>query len=105
MRRFDLVVTCVCCALLGYFAWHAWKGPRGYPYRDGLEAQVASLELKYESLKGERMRIENRVKTPAALRALIPTCLTKWRAAASNCPRPAMWSPSRTANSSTNSMP
>ena len=35
MRRFDFVVTCVCCALLGYFGWHAYKGPRGFPYRDG----------------------------------------------------------------------
>ena len=43
MRRFDLAVTCVCCALLGYFAWHAWKGPRGYPYQHGLEDKLAML--------------------------------------------------------------
>ncbi len=61
MRRFDLVVTCVCCALLGYFAWHAWKGPRGYPYRDALEAQVALLDQKHEHLKTERQRLESKV--------------------------------------------
>jgi cell division protein FtsB len=61
MRRFDLVVTCVCCALLGYFAWHAWKGPRGYPYRDALEARVAVLGQKHEALKSERTRLEAKV--------------------------------------------
>ena len=61
MRRFDLVVTCVCCALLGYFAWHAWKGPRGYPYRDGLEAKVAMLQLKYDGLRQQREKLEHRV--------------------------------------------
>lgn len=61
MRRFDLVVTCVCCALLGYFAWHAWKGPRGYPYRDGLEARVAMLQLKYDGLRQQREKLEHRV--------------------------------------------
>jgi cell division protein FtsB len=61
MRRFDFVVTCVCCALLGYFAWHAWKGPRGYPYQDGLNAQMALLETKFEALKTERLRLENKV--------------------------------------------
>ena len=54
MRRFDLIVTCVCCALLGYFAWHALKGPRGFPYRDGLVAEAALLKDKYETTKAER---------------------------------------------------
>jgi cell division protein FtsB len=61
MRRFDLIVTCVCCALLGYFAWHAWKGPRGFPYRDGLVAEAALLEDRYEATKAERVRLENKV--------------------------------------------
>ena len=61
MRRFDLAVTCVCCALLGYFAWHAWKGPRGYPYRDSLAGQVAVLEVKHKRLLEERQRLESKV--------------------------------------------
>ena len=61
MRRFDFVVTCVCCALLGYFAWHGWKGPRGFPYQDGLESKMAMLETKYESLKADRLQLENKV--------------------------------------------
>jgi cell division protein FtsB len=60
MRRFDFVVTCVCCALLGYFAWHAWKGPRGYPYRDRLEARLAALDGKYQSVKAARQRLEHK---------------------------------------------
>ena len=62
MRRFDLIVTCVCCALLGYFAWHAWKGPRGYPYKDGLEAKVALLDAKFQRLKSDRVAFEHKVE-------------------------------------------
>ena len=61
MRRFDLAVTCVCCALLGYFAWHAWKGPRGYPYQEGLEAKVATLTQKYEAQKSQKEQLERKV--------------------------------------------
>lgn len=61
MRRFDLVVTCVCCGLLGYFAWHAWKGPRGFPYHEGLERQAADLKAKHESQIAARVRLENKV--------------------------------------------
>ena len=61
MRRFDLIVTLVCCALLGYFGWHAYKGPRGFPYRDGLTLKVASLKSKYEGMQKERERLEGKV--------------------------------------------
>jgi cell division protein FtsB len=62
MRRFDLIVTCVCCAMLGYFAWHAWKGPRGYPYKDNLEAKVALLDAKFQGLRSERLAFEHKVE-------------------------------------------
>lgn len=62
MRRFDFVVTCVCCALLGYFAWHAFKGPRGYPYQAGLEQKMATLEVKFEVLQQKRIRLEHKVR-------------------------------------------
>jgi len=61
MRRFDFVVTCVCCALLGYFGWHAYKGPRGFPYRDGLEVKVASLKSKFEGMQAQREKLEAKV--------------------------------------------
>ena len=61
MRRFDFVVTCVCCALLGYFAWHAWKGPRGYPYEEKLQQRVAMLEKKFEDRQQARVRLEHKV--------------------------------------------
>jgi cell division protein FtsB len=61
MRRFDFIVTCVCCALLGYFAWHAWKGPRGFPYRDGLEVRLGALSVKHEGLHADRLRLEDKV--------------------------------------------
>ncbi|MEI8177213.1 septum formation initiator family protein [Aestuariivirga sp.] len=61
MRRFDFVVTCVCCALLGYFGWHAYKGPRGFPYRDGLVVKVASLQDKFEGMQKDRAKLESKV--------------------------------------------
>jgi len=61
-RRFDLAVSCVCLALLGYFAWHALEGPRGYPYRDKLVADAAQLDARYVELETERSRLEHRVR-------------------------------------------
>jgi cell division protein FtsB len=61
MRRFDFVVTCVCCALLGYFAWHAFKGPRGFPYQASLNQKMAILEKKFESVRQVRVRLERKV--------------------------------------------
>ena len=61
MRRFDFIVTCACFALLGYFAWHAWKCPRGYPYVEGLDRELASLGTKFDDLQQKRVRIEHRV--------------------------------------------
>ncbi len=61
MRRFDFIVTCVCCALLGYFGWHGWEGPRGFSYRDGLEVQLAQLATRHEGLHAERVKMEDKV--------------------------------------------
>lgn len=61
MRRFDLAVTCVCSALLGYFAWHAWEGPRGYPYQEKLQQKVAALQATFEDRQQYRVRFEHRV--------------------------------------------
>ncbi|WP_395687847.1 septum formation initiator family protein [Aestuariivirga sp.] len=61
MRHFDLTVTCVCCALLGYFAWHAFQGQRGMPYRDALAVDAARLMEKRDALVADRQRLEQRV--------------------------------------------
>jgi cell division protein FtsB len=47
--------------LLGYFAWHAWKGPRGYPYQHQLEYNLAMLQQKYETLEAQRTNKEAKV--------------------------------------------
>ena len=62
MRRFDFVVTCVCCAMLGYFGWHAYEGPRGYPYRDGLEAKGGGAGPRNSRpSRQQRVRLEHKV--------------------------------------------
>lgn len=60
-RRFDLAVTLVCCATLGYFGWHAFKGPRGFPYRDQLMVKAEALEVKFKAAEGRRLRLEKKV--------------------------------------------
>lgn len=60
-RRFDVIVTCVCLALLGYFAWHASKGPRGYPFHDNLAAEANGLADKLAEIEARRVAMENKV--------------------------------------------
>lgn len=60
-RRFDLAVSFVCVALLGYFAWHANKGPRGYAFQDGLEARAGDLQSEFDGLQQRRVRLEHKV--------------------------------------------
>lgn len=60
-KRFDLLVTLGCLALLGYFAWHAWKGPRGYPYLDELTARTEALADELQQASSARVKLESRV--------------------------------------------
>ncbi len=60
-RRFDFVVTCVALVLLGYFVWHAWQGPRGYPFRDNLAVEANGLADKLAAIEGRRVTLENKV--------------------------------------------
>lgn len=60
-RHFDFIVTCVCMALLGYFAWHGYKGPRGYPFHDTLAVEAASLVEKHAAVEKQRLYLENKV--------------------------------------------
>ena len=60
-RRFDFSVSIVCMALLGYFAWHANKGPRGYGYGEGLESKAALLQDEFDNFQRDRARLEHKV--------------------------------------------
>jgi len=60
-RKFDISVTIVCLSLLSYFGWHAYEGPRGYPYRDQLAAKEAVLLDRFAKIDGERQKLEHRV--------------------------------------------
>jgi cell division protein FtsB len=60
-RRLDLTVTVVCLGVLGYFAWYGDRGPRGFPYRDGLAAQVAALQSQAREIADQRDQLEHRV--------------------------------------------
>jgi cell division protein FtsB len=60
-KKFDLVVTLVCLALLGYFGWHAFKGPRGFAHEEVLEAQAKKLASERDELRAERKRLDRRV--------------------------------------------
>jgi cell division protein FtsB len=61
-QKFDTAVTIACSALLAFFAWHAFKGPRGFQYRDALGVQTAKLETDLAKVTGTREEFETRVK-------------------------------------------
>jgi cell division protein FtsB len=62
IHKFDFVISLGCCALLGFFAWHAFKGPRGFAYRETLDAQAAKLETEAAGITAQRAGMEMRVK-------------------------------------------
>jgi len=60
-RKFDLVITGVSAALLGYFAWHGFEGPRGFPYRDRLTADASRLGGEFAAIRQQRETLEIKV--------------------------------------------
>jgi cell division protein FtsB len=60
-QRFAFLVTVGCILLLSYFAWHAWKGPRGFAYLDGLHVAVSKLVADLAVEEGEVKRLEAKV--------------------------------------------
>jgi cell division protein FtsB len=60
-RKFDLVITGVSAALLGYFAWHGFEGPRGFPYRDRLTADANRLGGELAAIRQQRQTLEIKV--------------------------------------------
>jgi cell division protein FtsB len=61
-RRFDLLVSFACVALLSSFAWYASKGPRGFDYRASLEVQIVELADENAKLANEKDVLEKRVR-------------------------------------------
>ncbi len=62
VQKFDMIVSLGCCALLGFFAWHAFKGPRGFGYREKLVAEAVKLETGLTAITKRRDNAEMRVK-------------------------------------------
>jgi cell division protein FtsB len=61
-RRYDILVSLGCIALLSSFAWYANKGPRGFAYREGLGVKIADLALVNAGLATEKAALEKRVR-------------------------------------------
>jgi cell division protein FtsB len=60
--RFELLVSLGCIALLGYFAWHAWHGPRGWNYAARLQLELATHEAELSQLQEQKAKLEAKVK-------------------------------------------
>jgi cell division protein FtsB len=61
ISKFDSVVTCACLGLLGFFAWHAQEGPRGFAFREKLASQSRQLSEELAAIKKQRTDFETRV--------------------------------------------
>lgn len=61
-HRFDAIITVSCFVLLGYFAWHAWNGPRGYSYREALLDTLAQNAREFDRVHEQRFQLERKVE-------------------------------------------
>lgn len=61
LSKFDSVVTCGCLGLLGFFAWHALEGPRGFKFREKLAAHSQHLTGELVAIEKQRGDFEHRV--------------------------------------------
>jgi cell division protein FtsB len=61
ISKFDSVVTCGCLGLLGFFAWHAMEGPRGFKFREKLAAHSGELTGELAEIEKQRADTEHRV--------------------------------------------
>jgi cell division protein FtsB len=59
--RFDLVVMAACLALLGYFAWHGFEGPRNFEHRNELLAKAERLDVALAAIRAESKALDARV--------------------------------------------
>ena len=61
ISKFDSVVTCGCLGLLGFFAWHAMEGPRGFKFREKLATHSEELTGELAAIEKQRADTEHRV--------------------------------------------
>ena len=61
ISKFDSVVTCACLGLLGFFAWHAQEGPRGFAFHEKLANQSRQLTGELAAIQKQRTGFETRV--------------------------------------------
>ena len=61
ISKFDSVVTCACLGLLGFFAWHAQEGPRGFAFHEKLANQSRQLSEELAAIQKQRTAFETRV--------------------------------------------
>jgi cell division protein FtsB len=61
-KKFEILVSFCCLAMLSYFMWHAFHGARGMPYRDQLVVQLAAITVEATDISTKRQSIESRVK-------------------------------------------
>ena len=61
ISKFDSVVTCACLGLLGFFAWHAQEGPRGFAFHEKLASQSRQLSEELAAIQKQRTDFETRV--------------------------------------------
>lgn len=59
--RFDLLVSIGCVAMLGYFAWHAWYGPRGWAHAARLDAELQALQAELADFTQQKQHLEAKV--------------------------------------------
>jgi cell division protein FtsB len=61
-RRRQVLVSLCCLLAIGYFAYHATSGRRGYEARSRLIQRAGVLESEIERLAAARARVERDVR-------------------------------------------
>jgi cell division protein FtsB len=61
ISKFDSVVTVASLGLLGFFAWHALEGPRGFAFREKLANQTQQLSGDLTAIQKQRSDFETRI--------------------------------------------
>ena len=61
ISKFDSVVTFASLGLLGFLAWHAQEGPRGFAFNEKLANQSRQLSDELTTIQKQRSNFETRV--------------------------------------------
>jgi cell division protein FtsB len=59
--KFDLTVFSACLALLGFFGWHGFYGPRNLEHQQALVAEAKLLKTELEETAAARRALDQRV--------------------------------------------